>query len=67
LGGGVTYTLGQGVISQVDKLKFTLLVDYMKFTYDNFRDVTKKGFLPGEEPLFAFDAWVTRLSFTLEY
>ncbi|MFT6906950.1 MAG: hypothetical protein ACJAS1_003623 [Oleiphilaceae bacterium] len=67
LGGGITYEFGQGVIPHIDKMKFTALVDYMKFTYDNFRDVTKPSVTPGDEPLYGYDAWVTRLAFTFEY
>ena len=65
-GGGVTYELGQGVIPHINKLKLTLLVDYLKYEYDNFRDVTAGG-VPGAEPLYDFDAWVTRASITFEY
>ncbi len=67
LGAGVSYEFGQGVIPTIDRMKFTALVDYMNFTYDNFRDVTQTGFTAGEEPLFEFDAWVTRLSISFEY
>ena len=67
IGGGITYEFGQGVIPHIDRMKFTALVDYLKFSYDNFRDVTKASVNPGEEPLYGFDAWVTRLSFTFEY
>jgi len=68
-GGGVTYEIGQGVIPHVNKLKLTLLVDYLKYEYDDFRDVTAGGgLLPaGTEPLYEFDAWVTRASITFEY
>lgn len=67
IGGGITYEFGQGVIPHIDKMKFTALVDYMKFSYDNFRDVTKPSINPGDEPLYEFDAVVTRLAFTFEY
>lgn len=67
IGGGITYEFGQGVVPHIDKMKFTALVDYMKFTYDNFRDVTKPSVNPGDEPLYEFDALVTRLAFTFEY
>jgi len=68
-GGGVTYEFGQGVIPHVNKLKLTLLVDYLKYEYDNFRDVTAgDGLLDaGTEPFYEFDAWVTRASITFEY
>ena len=67
IGAGVTYELGRGFISHIDKMKFTLLADYLQFKYDNFRDVTQKGFAAGNEPLFKFNAWVTRASIILEY
>jgi hypothetical protein len=67
LGGGVSYEFGQGLVPHIDRMKFTALLDYLNFTYDNFRDVTKSEFNPGEEPLYEFDAWVTRLSVTFEY
>ena len=68
-GGGVTYELGQGIIPHVNKLKLTLLVDYLKYEYDNFRDETAgNGPLDaGKEPFYEFDAWVTRASITFEY
>jgi len=68
-GGGVTYELGQGVIPHVNKLKLTLLVDYLKYEYDNFRDVTAGNgeLAAGTEPFYEFDAWVTRASITFEY
>jgi hypothetical protein len=68
-GGGVTYELGQGVIPHIDKLKLTLLVDYLKYEYDDFRDVTAENgsLTAGTEPFYEFDAWVTRASITFEY
>jgi hypothetical protein len=67
IGAGLTYEFGKGVMSHVERLKVTVLIDYMEFSYDNFRDATQASFAPGSEPLFEFDAWVTRLSLTLEY
>lgn len=67
IGIGASYEFGQGVIPHIDRMKFTALFDYMKFDYDNFRDVTKPALTPGEEPLYEFDALVTRLSITFEY
>ena len=68
-GGGISYELGQNVIPHINKLKFTLLVDYLKYEYDDFRDVTKNNgpLDAGLEPLYEFDAWVTRASITFEY
>ena len=67
VGLGLSYEFGQGVIPHVDRLKLTSLLDYMNFSYDNFRDATKENFAAGNEPLYEFDAWVTRLSITMEY
>jgi len=67
-GAGISYELGQGAITHIDRLKFTLLLDYIQFEYDNFRDVVAgEGLAVGTEPLYEFDAWVTRASITLEY
>lgn len=66
-GGGVTYLLGQNLISGIEKGEVSLLIDYMVFNYDDFRDVTQSGFEPGSEPLYEFDAIVTRLYMTLNY
>lgn len=63
---GISYALKKGLISGVDRLSFNLLVDLMRFEYDNFRDVTAGGTV-GNEPLYEFDAWITRTSIILEY
>jgi len=67
LGFGASYEFGQGVMPHVDRLKVSALFDYMKFEYDNFRDVSQSALTAGAEPLYEFDAWVTRFSVTLEY
>jgi hypothetical protein len=67
LGLGASYIFGKGAIRHVDRLKLTALVDYLEFSYDDFRDVTRPSTVAGSEPLYGFDAWVTRLSVTMEY
>lgn len=68
LGGGLVYEWKQTSLPGIDRLQASLLIDWLDFEYDNFRDVTAPGnFLPGEEPLYAFDAFVTRASLILEY
>ena len=65
---GAVYEWKQTSLPGIDRLQFSLLVDWLNFEYDNFRDVTAAGdFLPGEEPLYSFDAYVTRASLILEY
>lgn len=68
LGAGAVYEWKQTSIPGIQRLQFSLLVDWLNFRYDNFRDVTASGdFLPGEEPLYEFDALVTRASLILDY
>ena len=65
---GAVYEWKQTSLPGIDRLQFSLLVDWLNFEYDNFRDVTAgEGYLPGEEPLYSFDAYVTRASLILEY
>ncbi|MDX1802132.1 MAG: DUF3570 domain-containing protein, partial [Marinobacter sp.] len=68
LGTGVTYEWKQARLPGIDRVRFNLLLDYLDFRYDNFRDVTAPGnYLPGNEPLYQFDAFVTRASMILDY
>lgn len=68
LGTGAVYEWKQTSLPGIKRLQFSLLLDWLNFEYDDFRDVTAKGgFLPGEEPLYSFDALVTRASLILEY
>lgn len=67
LGAGVSYEFKKGVIAGIERFQFNLLVDYIDFSYDNFRDVTATGYSAGQEPLYEFDAIVTRVSIVVEY
>jgi len=49
------------------KAGITLQYDRISFDYDNFTDLTVAETLPGDEPLYAFDADVYKLLFTLWY
>lgn len=65
---GAVYEWKQTSLPGIKRLQFSLLVDWLNFDYDNFRDVTASGsYQPGEEPLYSFDALVTRASLILEY
>lgn len=65
---GAVYEWKQTSLPGIKRLQFSLLLDWLNFDYDNFRDVTAPGdYLPGEEPLYSFDALVTRASLILEY
>jgi hypothetical protein len=68
LGGGIVYEWKQTSLPGISRLQASLLLDWLEFDYDNFRDVTAPGtFAPGEEPLYSFDALVIRASLILEY
>ncbi len=68
LGGGLVYEWKQTSLPGISRLQASLLIDWLDFEYDNFRNVTAPGnYLPGEEPLYSFDAFVTRASLILEY
>ncbi|SHK42520.1 Protein of unknown function [Marinobacter antarcticus] len=68
LGTGAVYEWKQTSLPGIKRVQFSLLLDWLNFDYDNFRDVTASGsYLPGEEPLYSFDALVTRASVILEY
>lgn len=67
MGFGVSYEIRQGVIPFVKRLQFSVLADYMDYEYEDFRDISVEGFEPGKEPLYQFDAWVTRTSLIVEF
>jgi Protein of unknown function (DUF3570) len=50
-----------------DKAAVTLQYDRLSFDYDNFSDLTDDAGSPGEEKLYAFDADVFKLIFTVWY
>jgi len=59
LGLGASYEFGRSW-SGIDRGSLNLQVDWIDFEYDDFRDLTQQGPV-GEEPLYSFDATVTRL------
>jgi hypothetical protein len=49
------------------KSSFHIEYDFMKFDYDNFRDVTATGSAVGEEPLFGFTAYALKIYASIWY
>ena len=49
-----------------DKFSINLAVDYIKFDFEDFRDIRSDA-LVGLEPFYSFDATVTRLFFSIWY
>ncbi len=59
LGLGASYEFGRSW-ARINRGSLNLQVDWIDFEYDDFRDLTKSAPV-GEEPLYSFDATVTRL------
>jgi hypothetical protein len=59
VGLGGSYEFGRSW-SAIDRGSLNLQVDYIYFNYNDFRDLTEAGAV-GDEPLYDFDATVTRL------
>lgn len=66
-GFGLTYEFKLGNGSWIDKSAISFNYDMIQFDYDNFTDLTKGDGLPGEEPLYSFDAEVVRMFFSIWY
>ncbi|MEM8983332.1 MAG: DUF3570 domain-containing protein [Pseudomonadota bacterium] len=59
--GGVVREFDNIGFAGIEKGTVNLTVDYTQYEYENFRDATVTGVVPGTEPLFEFDASVVRL------
>ena len=59
LGAGASYEFGRSW-SGIERGSLNAHFDWIYFDYDNFRDLTESGAV-GDEPLYDFDAWVTRI------
>jgi hypothetical protein len=57
---GVSYQFSPQRWDFLERGSINFFVDYMLFNYDDFRDVTAGG-VPGQEPVFSFDAQVWQL------
>lgn len=67
LGGvGVTYLIKAPETSPWQQMSFNLQLDYIDFSFADFRD-TRVTTAPGTEPLYGYDALVTRLYYSIWY
>ena len=53
---GLTYDILRGGWRFVDKGSVSVFYDHIEFQYDDFRDLTGSGAVPGQEPLYSFGA-----------
>ncbi|MEJ2454530.1 MAG: DUF3570 domain-containing protein [Candidatus Thiodiazotropha sp.] len=68
IGVGVSYEFKPEKWQFVDRGSFNLELDYIKFDYDDFRDLTVEGsFTPGDEPLYSFSANVIKAYLSIWY
>ncbi len=67
LGAGLSWEFETPWLPGIKRGQMSLMLDYIDFSYDDFRDVTATGFAPGEEPAYTFDSIVTRAFFSLYY
>jgi hypothetical protein len=64
LGFGLGYEFHVPRVEFIQKATVNLKYDFMRFNYDDFRDLRPTGYAPGTEPLYSFDANVIRLFFS---
>jgi hypothetical protein len=56
-----TYDIVRGGWKFIDKGTLNIAYDYIKFDYEDFRDLRVVGVTPGGEPLYSFDANVLQI------
>lgn len=66
VGVGLTYEFLKEGFGWLDRMSFNVYVDWYDYEYENFRDI-RVGAPPGEEPLYEFDATVSRIWITAWY
>ena len=67
LGFKLSWEFGRDDSRLLERGTLNLGYDYIYFLYDDFRDLRKTGYAPGEEPLYRFDAHVLQLYMSLWY
>jgi len=67
LGVGVKWEFLSSSWFVLDKASISLNYDHITFEYDNYRTADAEGYELGKEPLYKFDANVTRIFFTAIY
>lgn len=67
---GVSYNINSQYLSAFEKVSLNLYVDYMQFSYDNFREATPENtaeFGVGNEPLYEYNSNVIRFFVSFWY
>jgi hypothetical protein len=58
---GASYEILSGGWRFVDRGSVSVLYDHITFDYEDFRDLTQTGGVPGDEPFYSFDADVFQI------
>jgi len=58
---GMSYDIVRSGWKFIDRGSVSMTIDHIQFDYDDFRDLTTTGFVPGTEPLYRFDANVVQM------
>lgn len=66
VGVGIGYEFLKNSFSWLDRMSFHVHVDWYDYDYENFRDIRVSA-APGTEPLYEFDATVSRIWLTAWY
>jgi hypothetical protein len=64
---GVSYEFAKSGWKFIDRGSLNLSYDYIRFSYDDFRDLRDDTIPAGEEPLYSFDANVWKAYFSIWY
>lgn len=64
VGGGLSYEFQTPWLPLMKRGEANLMVDWIRFDYDNFRNVLATDAAAGEEPFYSFDAVVVRALFS---
>lgn len=67
LGLGVSYLFKTASWQFIERGSLNFAVDYIRFDYDDFRDLTAEGSVVGEEPLYGFSANVVKAYLSIWY
>ena len=58
---GVTYDIVRGGWKFLERGTVNVIYDHLMFDYEDFRDLSTTGALPGQEPFYSFDADVIQV------
>ena len=67
VGAGLSYDFKPPWVTFLERGQLSVFADWIRFDYDDFRDVRVTDASPGEEPLYQFDSLVLRIFVSFWY